>query len=366
MKIVTVVGARPQFIKAAIVSKGLAENNFDEFLIHTGQHFDKNMSDVFFEELGMDQPALNLGIVESSHAAQTGRMMMELEKAFIEQKPGCVLVYGDTNSTIAAALAAAKLHIPVAHVEAGLRSFNRKMPEELNRIVTDQLSDVMYSTSPVASKHLENEGITKERIVEVGDVMFDAILHYSQVLEANPEKGSALARSGEFVLATIHRAENTDNPDRLRNIFDVLVSLSEKMKVILPLHPRTRKTLDVLKLMEHYGEKINFVDPVGYLGMIDLMKNASLVATDSGGVQKEAYYLKTPCVTFRDETEWVETIERGANRLLAPERPLNELISEAKESVFQGFQDNGADLLYGGGQATKAIVEDLLTRYAGR
>lgn len=352
--IVTVVGARPQFIKAAPLSKAIGQSGvFTERVIHTGQHFDANMSDVFFSELSLAPPTRYLGISGGMHGAMTGAMLAALEASYLELKPDLVLVYGDTNSTLAGALAASKLHIPVAHVEAGLRSFNRRMPEEQNRIVTDHLAELLLTPSDVASANLAREGIPAARVTQVGDIMFDAALQFGAV--AN-QTSTILVRLGlverGFVLSTIHRAENTDVPERLLTIVDALEKVAEVIPVVLPLHPRTRA---VLKQHGRTLDRIRWIEPVGYLDMVRLEGAAAVIATDSGGVQKEAYFHGVPCVTMRDETEWVELIESGWNRLVSPVNMdrLASAIVEARESV------GVAVFPYGEGHAAEKIVEAL-------
>ena len=312
-RIVTVLGARPQFIKAAPVSRALAAvDGLEEILVHTGQHYDSNMSDVFFDELGIPAPHHHLGIRGGGHGEMTGRMMAGLEKICLEQKPDIVLVYGDTNSTLAGALTAAKLHIPVAHVEAGLRSFNRAMPEEINRVLTDHVSAYLFCPTGTAVGNLKSEGITRG-VHQVGDVMFDATLH---VRARSRDRATILDRLGlapaGFVLATVHRAENTDDPERLAAVLAYLTEVAAERPVILPLHPRTagavaRHGLDLAGL--------TVIEPVGYLDMAALLDGCVAVYTNSGGLQKEAYFHRKPCVTLRDETEWVETLAAGWNRL---------------------------------------------------
>ena len=310
--IMTVLGARPQFVKAAAVSRAIAEETgLQERIIHTGQHYDPGMSDVFFEEMDIPKPDHQLGIGGGSHGAMTGEQLQRIEAILMAERPDCVMVYGDTNSTLAGALAAAKLHIPVAHVEAGLRSFNRRMPEEINRVLTDHLSDTLFVPTLTAERQLHREGIDSERIHLTGDVMMDAALYYRDRAR-RPAWFDALGlESGAFLLCTIHRAENTDCPQRLRDIFHGL-SASEQ-PIVLPLHPRTRKTLERLQLQA--APKLHLVDPVGYLEMAWLEMNCRTVVTDSGGVQKEAYFHGKPCITLRDETEWTELVELGVNIL---------------------------------------------------
>lgn len=363
MKIFTIVGARPQFIKAATVSRVLGASGVEEYLVHTGQHFDHGMSEIFFKELGIPNPDQNLAISESSHAKQTGKMMIRIEELLLEQKPDCVLLYGDTNSTIAGALAASKVHLPIAHVEAGLRSFNREMPEEINRIVTDQLSAHLYTPSKVSTSHLVREGVDRGKIHEVGDVMYDGVLHFSHDLGSSRSPASISGVSESYVLATIHRAESTDNDSRIKQIFEGLLKINSSWEVVLPLHPRTRKKLDSLGMLKEVADKMTVIDPVGYLDMLCLTKSASAVFTDSGGLQKEAYYLKTPCVTCRAETEWEETIERGANTLVDPDSSPETFVQVLSTVLEGGFIDKGTSALYGGGEASERIVEHLLSVY---
>jgi len=362
MKVFTVVGARPQFIKAAIVSKGLKREGIEEFLVHTGQHFDANMSEIFFKELQIDPPHQNLHIRESSHAAQTGKMLIALEESMLEVKPDFVLVYGDTNSTLAAALAASKIHIPIVHVEAGLRSFNRKMPEEVNRIITDQLSELLFSTSEVATGHLLSEGIPKKNIFEIGDVMYDGVNHFKKIASSK-EHPLGQDSKNPYILVTVHRAENTDCPIRLRAIFGALIEVAQSHNVILPLHPRTKMALVQNELFEKVSKSLTIIEPVGYLDMLNLSQMAKLIVTDSGGLQKEAYYLKAPCVTLRDETEWVETVECGANLLMSPGEGAESIVEQITSSIDRGFQDKSLGSLYGGGKAVPALLEALKNNY---
>jgi len=313
MKLVTIIGARPQFIKAAAVSRAVAERGgIREVIVHTGQHYDANMSDIFFEELAIPRPDHNLGIGGGTHGAMTGRQLEAIERVLLDEKPDMVLVYGDTNSTLAGALAAVKLHIPVAHVEAGLRSFNRKMPEEINRVLTDHASDLLFAPTSTAMKNLACEGIPSERAHLVGDVMYDACLFYRDRARVPDWFGALGIDEGDFVLATVHRAENTDDPARLAGILDGLGGCGRP--VILPVHPRTRNRIDSLGIA--LAADLHLMPPVGYLEMVWLEKHCAVVATDSGGVQKEAYFHGKPCVTLRDETEWVELVEAGVNVLV--------------------------------------------------
>ena len=310
MKIVSIVGARPQFIKAAAVSRALRQRH-REFLVHTGQHYDYEMSGIFFDRLELPRPDANLGVGSGSHAAQTGAMLQGIEEVLLAEKPDYLLIYGDTNSTLAGALAASKLSVPVAHVEAGLRSFNRRMPEEINRVVADHLSDLLLCPSDTAVRNLASEGITRNTH-QVGDVMLDVLNWARQRLAEKPSE--ILQRLGlknrSYLLATVHRSENTDDPARLAQILSAFNSLDEP--VVFPVHPRARKVIGSYGLKGH----VQLIDPVGYLDMIALAGAARMVLTDSGGLQKEAYWLGVPCLTMREETEWVETVEAGWNALV--------------------------------------------------
>ncbi len=349
MKILTIVGARPQFIKAATVSRVIQQTpGVEEVLIHTGQHFDKNMSDVFFDEMGIPEPEYNLGISSMSHGAMTGRMLEGIEQILLDEKPDWVLVYGDTNSTLAGALAASKLHIKVAHVEAGLRSFNIRMPEEQNRILTDRISTVLFCPTDVAIDNLHSEGYEglDIRVSKAGDVMYDAALYYGDRAK-QPEWISDLNVHNGFALATVHRAENTDNPDRLREIILAINEVHITTPVILPLHPRTK--LIIQKLGLHLD--VHIVEPVGYLEMVYLLKTCDFVLSDSGGVQKEAYYFKKSCFVLRDETEWTELVEHGANKIVGANRQA--IVTAATERVSDiDFSHE----LYGAGDAANKIV----------
>lgn len=357
MKIATIVGARPQFVKASVVSRCLSAClGVREIVIHTGQHYDPTMNAVFFEELDIPQPDYWLGVGSGSHGQQTGRMLEAIEQVLLQERPSLVIVYGDTNSTLAGALAAAKLHIPVAHVEAGLRSYNRRMPEEINRLLTDHLSTFLFAPTPTAMQNLLREGIESSHIHVVGDVMYDAALYYGERSQARSTILQQLSLApGEYALATVHRAENTDCPQRLTVIMTALQRLAEQMPVVLPLHPRTRNALS------QYGitlsvRGLRVIDAVGYLDMIQLERSACIILTDSGGVQKEAFFYRKPCVTLRDETEWVELVELGWNCIAPPVSV--ERILEAVGMMY-GKQGQEASL-YGDGQAGQAIVRVLL------
>lgn len=366
MKILTIVGARPQFIKAAVVSRAIAKynkeasdrENIEELLVHTGQHYDDNMSDVFFREMQIPEPSYHLGIGGGSHGAMTGRMLEALEWLLVKEKPDLVMVYGDTNSTLAGALAAAKLHIPVAHVEAGLRSFNMNMPEEINRILTDRVSQWLFCPTETAVKNLEKEGATywpKAQVHNVGDVMYDAALFYRERAKPGSVVASLLNQYQDgFYLATVHRQENTDDVNRLRNIMTALDEIAERVPVILPLHPRTRKYLSEAGL---HLQNVCCIEPVGYFDMVCLLNHCRAVFTDSGGVQKEAYFFHKPCITMRDETEWVELVEHGYNLLVGADR---DKIIEAEQHFFAKVIDF-SDNLYGNGKAGEKVVKLLMS-----
>ncbi len=313
-KILTVVGARPQFVKAAALSRALIKFRIEEILVHTGQHFDENMAKIFFRQMEIPEPKYNLGINSLSHGAMTGRMLEEIEKVLLTEKPSVVVVFGDTNSTLAGALAASKLHIPVAHVEAGLRSFNMKMPEEINRILTDRISNFLFCPNENAVSNLEREGFRNFgcEVVNCGDVMYDVAMYYSQTSVQHSKIINDLQlEDGKFLLTTLHRQENTDNPEILDSLIHALNKLSGKYKVVLPIHPRTRK------IIESRGLKLNFnpIDPVGYFDMIELLKHCAFVISDSGGLQKEAFFFEKHCLVIRNETEWTELVEMGYNFL---------------------------------------------------
>jgi len=346
-RIVSVVGARPQFVKAAVVSRALrAHGGAWEKLVHTGQHYDDNMSEVFFRELGIAAPDHHLGVHGGPHGEMTGQMLAGIERVLLAEKPDLVIVYGDTNSTLAGALAAAKLNIPVAHVEAGLRSFNLRMPEEINRIVADRVSHWLLCPTVVAQRNLLKEGVVAERIHVVGDVMYDAVLHFAS-------GAPATGRRAPYCVATVHRAENTDDPGRLASILHALERISEKTPVVLPLHPRTRKR------MEEFGlapRRVEIVAPVGYLAMIGLVRGAEGVLTDSGGLQKEAFFLRKPCVTLRSETEWTELVDLGVNIVAGVDA--GAIIAAWND--LRGKRSDWSPRPYGAGNAGERIVATLL------
>ena len=353
-KIVTILGARPQFIKAALISNEIKKyKSLKEIIIHTGQHHHAEMSDVFFQELKIPSPDFNLNINGGTHGSMTGKMLIEIERLLIKINPDLVIVYGDTNSTLAGAIATSKLNIKLAHVEAGLRSFNKLMPEELNRIITDHASSLLFAPSVNAKQNLLNEGIKENKINVVGDVMYDLALKFSKI---KPSRFcNRLIKFKPYILATIHRQENTDNCKKLENISNALIVFSNKFRIIWPLHPRTKTKLFEYKLFEKLNKSVEFIEPQGYINMINLLKNAMLVVTDSGGVQKEAFYFKTSCVTVREETEWVELLNTNWMKLCAPSSK-NKIVKH----LNLGLKTKGKNcLLYGKGDASKKVVSEI-------
>lgn len=357
-KILTIIGARPQFIKASVVSRAIIEtSSLQEVVVHTGQHFDSNMSAIFFHQLSIPEPSYLLDINRGNHGDMTGRMLIEIEEKILKEKPDFVMVYGDTNSTLAGALAASKLHIPVIHIEAGLRSFNMNMPEEINRILTDRVSDLLFCPTQTAINNLKNESFPYltprnklQTIALVGDVMQDCACLFSNQALAPQSVDPSIEN---FILVTIHRAENTDDPHRLSEIFRALTQLSYSHLLVIPLHPRTRKFIELTGIDT---SNLRIIDPVGYLEMLWLLSKSSLILTDSGGVQKEAFFMGKPCVTMRDQTEWIELIEAGANELVGAN---SELIIDAVKRNF-GRSVSDPNNLYGGGTASNKIVETIL------
>lgn len=391
MKMVTIVGARPQFIKAAAVSRAIQVFNrrspsfgqfrprkeIREILVHTGQHYDYLMDKVFFEELELPIPNYHLGVGSGSHAQQTGRMLERIEVVLQRETPDVVMVYGDTNSTLAGALASVKLNIPVAHIEAGLRSYNRAMPEEINRTLSDHVSTLLFCPTDQSIRNLITEGIRdgKEKTVKkVGDVMYDSILHYSKLANKHSSILNKLGlsssdqsstptfgpRTSNYYLVTLHRAENTDNSKKLKSIFKALIEIGKEIPVVLPLHPRTRKRMETHRLFP-LTQKIKLIDPVSYFDMLKLEMHAKAILTDSGGVQKEAYWFNVPCFTLREETEWVETIQQGWNRLVGTDiKRIVEAVSRFKWKPFPRIRPT----LYGNGKASEKIVENIAKRFS--
>lgn len=353
MKILTIIGARPQFIKAATISREiLKREGVEEVIVHTGQHFDENMSDIFFTEMDIPKPNHHLHISSLSHGAMTGRMIEGIEKILIAEKPDWVLVYGDTNSTLAGALAASKLHINIAHIEAGLRSFNMRMPEEQNRILTDKLSSLLFSPTSSGIENLKSEGfdVLSQQVHKSGDVMYDAALFYKEKAKA-PVQINPDIMSKPFVLATIHRAENTDDLSRLTEIVSALNEISKQVPVILPMHPRTKN------ILKEHNIELNclVIDPIGYLEMVYLLDRCQFVASDSGGVQKEAYFFHKQCLILRDETEWMELVEHGTNVI----------VGANKEKILNAYENLSSALdfkqeFYGNGQAASSILDTII------
>jgi UDP-GlcNAc3NAcA epimerase len=357
MKVVTVLGARPQFVKAGTVSREIKRRKqsgeeITEVIVHTGQHYDSNMSDVFFTEMQIPKPDYNLGVGGKSHAAMTGQMMEKIESILMEEKPDWLMVYGDTNSTIAGALVAAKINIRIAHIEAGLRSFNMKMPEEINRILTDRISSLLFCPTQTAIDNLNNEGIGywgSESILS-GDVMMDGALFYKNYM-VKP----AVELDNDFILCTIHRPENTDDIERLTLIVEALNTLSNEIQICIPLHPRTKKKLQDLNVQ--LSDKVVIINPVGYLNMVWLINHCKAVFTDSGGLQKESFFFAKPCVVLRDQTEWIELVENGFNQLVGADK---EAILSAYSSI--NYSADYELKLYGEGDASKLIIDALLVK----
>ena len=352
MKALSIVGARPQFIKVKPVISEFAKAEIDHILVHTGQHYDYEMSKVFFDELSIPEADYNLEVGSYTHGRQTGLMLERIEKVLLEEMPDMVVVYGDTNSTLAGALAAVKLHIPTAHIEAGLRSFNRCMPEEINRIVADHISTLLFCPTDTAVRNLADEGIT-DGVHQVGDIMYDSVLHNITLAEQSSVILDQLALDSKtYYMATIHRAENTDNKERLDNILNALRQI--EVPIVLPMHPRTKKTLGAK--LDNIGAGVKIIDPVSYLDMLMLEKNARVILTDSGGVQKEAYWANVPCITLRDETEWVELVQAGYNRVVgADTSAILDAVAKAEDEVINNLLSNTSDL-YGNGHCDEKIV----------
>lgn len=361
-KIVTVVGARPQFIKSAPLSRLLAESDFDEILIHTGQHYDAKMSSVFFDELSLKPPHVHLNVGSGRHGEQVAKMLMGIEKELLREKPHAVLVYGDTNSTLAGALAAAKLNIPLAHIEAGLRSFNRRMPEEINRVLTDHASDILFCPTKTAYVNLVREGINSQDLYQVGDVMLDAIRAFSNVAQARSNLLAELDLAGApYVLLTLHRAENTDDPQCLAAILNAFLDLSTEIQIVFPVHPRTLKAVQRLEIDLRGHSGFHAIDPLSYLDMLALEKSARLIATDSGGVQKEAFFQGVPCVTLRSETEWTELVELGWNTIVPP-TDARSISTALRKALAAKSPTASGENPYGDGEAARHILEILEQR----
>ena len=382
MRVLSIVGARPQFIKAAVVSKQIRAGGFEERLLHTGQHYDFNMSEVFFRELDLPEPSYYLGIGSGRHGEQTARMIAGIEEVLLKEDPDVVIIYGDTNTTLAGALAPVKLHIPVAHIEAGLRSYNRQMPEEINRVVADHCSDILFCPTQTAVRNLEKEGFhnvldegrlipadgastsgasSDPLVINVGDVMLDIARYAKHRLDTEPGKRTGiLEKCGlqprEYILATIHRAGNTDNPDNLRNVLEAMRAIGAGgLKVFFPVHPRTRRALekfDLLGLVD--AGRIVISEPVSYMEMIALESDARLLLTDSGGVQKEAYFFGVPCVVVREETEWTELVEIGWNRLAGTRAA--EIVAAVEATIHEDFESKARVDFYGDGRASIRIA----------
>jgi len=381
MKLVTVIGARPQIIKAAALSRAIKNHFSDriqEIIVHTGQHYDDNMSQVFFDELGIPRPDYNLHVGSASHGVQTARMTEGLESILIKEQPDFIVLYGDTNSTLAGAVAAAKIHVPIVHIEAGLRSFNKAMPEEINRIVCDHCSTLLFSPTKAGFENLKREGfpfdneppytIDNPKVYHCGDIMYDNSLHFADIAEAKTDIIQRLELTGKpFILATIHRDSNTDQPERLNAIFNALIRLSNECQVVLPLHPRTAKllktNLDGEKQAQLFNNpSISLIPPVSFLEMIALERHARLVMTDSGGVQKEAYFFQKPCIILRPETEWVEIVQTG-----------NAILADADESrimqAWQHFQSNPPTTfpeIFGDGHAAEFMLKMMLENFSAK
>ncbi len=359
MKILSIVGARPQFIKAAIVSRSLRDRGIKEVLVHTGQHYDPEMSAVFFTELAIPHPDHALEVGSGGHGSQTARMLEGLEQVIVAERPTLAIVYGDTNSTLAGALAAAKLHVPVVHVEAGLRSFNRRMPEEINRVLTDHASDLLFAPSQTAIDNMLREGLLRDRIHLVGDVMYDAVRRYGPIADRRSGviRRLGLRRQG-YVLSTIHRADNTDLPERLSAIVEALVAIAEQTPVVLPLHPRTRQALSRAGLLPLAARSLIVTEPLGYFDMMAIERHARLIVTDSGGVQKEAHFHGVPAVIVREETEWVELLETGAS-VLAPPTSTEALATAIRQMLGRSPRAHASP--YGDGTSGDRIARVLET-----
>lgn len=359
MKVATIVGARPQFIKAAPVSRALASANLQEYLIHTGQHYDESMSNIFFNELNIPKPQINLGIGSLAPAEQVGKMVSAIYGVLESERPDWVIIFGDTNSTLAGALAANKSNLPLAHIESGLRSYNRAMPEETNRLISDHLSDILFTPTDIATKNLERERINPANIHQVGDVMYDAVLFYTQLAKHEPTLFDQSNLTSEpYIFVTIHRAENTDEQGRLDAIWEGINLLAKSIRVIWPLHPRTRRSLSANQLATH-SPNLQVIAPTSYLQTMLLEKNAQMIVTDSGGVQKEAFFHRVPCITLREQTEWLELVQTGWNKLIPPVNS-KVIFQGILEAMDKGLVDtvNNVDI-FGNGHAAEKIVATL-------
>ncbi|MEC7838959.1 MAG: UDP-N-acetylglucosamine 2-epimerase (non-hydrolyzing) [Chlamydiota bacterium] len=356
MKICCVVGARPQFVKAAALSRAVQSRNDTIFFVHTGQHYDANMSEIFFEEMEIPRPDHQMQVGGLSQGAMTGRMMEQLERVFLDENPDCVTVFGDTNSTLAGALTATKMHIPVAHIEAGLRSYNKRMPEEINRVLTDHCSDLLFVPTNASKENLMREGIDEKKIFVVGDIMVDALYYYKEkALKTSKILEKLGVKEKQYVLATVHRAESTEDSKKLRVIFESLIEISKSIKVIIPLHPRTRAALKATNLLDICEKHLEIISPVGYFDMLVLEQGASVIMTDSGGIQKEAYLFQVPCITMRNETEWRELVDKKYNTLVSP----------VDDNIVRAYHDcsypKNWDLsIYGEGNTSQKILDVLL------
>lgn len=375
MRTVSVVGARPQFVKLAPVSRAMADSTvtdgaeIDDTIVHTGQHYDSGMSDVFFDELDIPTPGVRLGIGSGSHGVQTGKMLAELETTLLDCKPDLVVTYGDTNSTLAATLAATKLHLPVAHVEAGLRSFNRLMPEEINRIASDHVSDLLLAPTATAMQNLANENL-QDRSVLTGDVMLDAVRFNARLAEQHSQILSSLnVEQGNYAIATIHRPSTTDSDDELLGVLDALNRIAtDWIPVVFPVHPRTAARIEALGSRWSPASRLRTIDPLGYLDLLALLNHARLAMTDSGGLQKEALFVDTPCVTLREETEWVETVEVGGNVLVGavPERILAAVERWLGQEGSRLPSDASLEAPFGEGDAAQQVVRAMLSFHRDR
>lgn len=355
-KIIAIIGARPQFIKhAPLLANSEWQNKIDIISLHTGQHYDENMSDIFFDQLNIPKPEIQLNIGSGTHGEQTGKMMIEIERICQTEDIDGIIVYGDTNSTLAGALVGSKMHIPIFHIEAGLRSFDKSMPEEINRILTDHMSEILFIPTEKSRKNLVNEGISGDCVYAVGDLMLDAYKFFSN---NSSLRGINLIGDKKFVLVTIHRAENTNVVERMKGITNFLLDLAESIDVVIPLHPRTEKYLRSYNLYNTWEQEFNLMAPIGYMEMLAYEASAAVIVTDSGGIQKEAYFSRTPCITVRDSTEWTELIDCGANRLLDP-------LSYERinlQQIMDAEVDYDLDL-YGTGNTAKEIVSNIIEYY---